>query len=175
MVVWCPGTALPQAESPARSRGDDLSNSTGESGPARSQNVRTSGGAVTARGQLDLRVMGRTMLLMTIIARTSDPSGLLTSILEAIDGDNETGESISTWSYDEDGKLKHSETANNVQEAWFRPEVLPDDLSFHLVKGKAPSLDAFSYGYHHGKLVQMLLHHFSDRVRVIAATPWKDK
>jgi len=103
---------------------------------------------------------------MGIEAKTDKPKALLVAIYIAIaDG------SIETWEKDDDGDILHAVTMNNVQEAWFRPTPETSRaLEFKILSAKGESLSAFSYAYHHGKLVQMLLHHFAADVSSIEAT-----
>lgn len=103
-----------------------------------------------------------------IKVRTTRPQALLNAIAAAIkDG------TIKTWLRDAEGDLSHTETNNNVKDGWFRPKVEASSaIEFTLIKRKGePNLDDFSYAYYHGKLVQMLVLHFSDGFSVIEIYP----
>lgn len=105
---------------------------------------------------------------MAVHASTGNPSGLLDAIKKAIkDG------KVATWEIDKDGDIVHAKTDNNVQTAFFRPKVQATSLRFAIITlKKDPPLDAFSYAYHHGKLVQMLLNHFSEQLEGVSSSPW---
>jgi hypothetical protein len=92
---------------------------------------------------------------MKVRVETDDPKALWQAIKKAT-----TDGTITVWKVDDEGDLTHTKPRNNVMKAWFHPTVTSTELRFKIVPPKDEALDDFSYAWHHGKLIQMLLNHF---------------
>jgi len=94
---------------------------------------------------------------------TSDPEELLSRIRSAIDDSL-----IETWSYDHDGDFTH--TARQwVNEAWLRPSVSNNRLSFYIIPPQGKTISRTVYAIYHGRFIEAVLSHFDhDFKRAIA-------
>ena len=101
---------------------------------------------------------------MAVRVFTDDPDSLLAALKLAIsDG------KIETWTIDSDGDL--TQTAKQwSRRAWMRPKVLDDRLLFNIIASKEEKMSKVVYGVYHGRLIQMLIVHFDDRIRTASAT-----
>ena len=101
---------------------------------------------------------------MSIKFPTGTPQGLLDEIREAID----SGE-VRSWSYDTEGDFTHDSTQWRDR-AWLRPTVNAGALNFEVVKNKDLGLSKQVNGLYHGRFIDMLLTHFSDKISTVTAT-----
>lgn len=103
---------------------------------------------------------------MTIIVKTSSPSGLLRKIKKAID-DNE----VRSWSYDNDGDFTH-DSEQWSRKAWLSPKVEDGELRLKIIPPEDVTISSQVYGLYHGRFIDMLLTHFhSEFVTATATTP----
>jgi hypothetical protein len=108
---------------------------------------------------------------MTVRVRTKKPDGLLELLYRAIDG-NSAGRATSTWSYDDDRDLFQAVSQESMANAWFHPVTTKTELVFKILPPKDRTLDALTYAYHHGQLVQLLVDDFSEWFDAITVTPY---
>jgi hypothetical protein len=101
---------------------------------------------------------------MAIHTFTNDPAGLLTTIKKLIDA-----KKIDTWSYDADGDFTHT-PAQWKSKAWLRPEVEPGKLQFSIVSNRTVPLTREIFAVYHGRFIEMLIAHVSDRHTHVDAT-----
>ena len=101
---------------------------------------------------------------MAVRAFTDDPQALLSALKDAI-----SNGVIETWRIDTDGDLTHTAT-QWAGRAWMRPKVLEDRLLFNIIASKREKMSKTLYGVYHGRLVQTLLIHFDDKMRIVSAT-----
>lgn len=105
---------------------------------------------------------------MAVYFVTGDASGLLHAFREAIDGDT-----IETWSYDEEGDFTHTPDQWE-SEAWFTPSVDDNRLSFFIVPPLNETISREVYAVYHGRLIEALLAHFDDRFENAIATAYPE-
>jgi hypothetical protein len=101
---------------------------------------------------------------MAIIVTTENPAGLLAAIRKAIDGGH-----VTTWSYDADGDFTHT-PSQWAYRAWLRPSIGSGKLLFGIVASTKFILSDEVYGIYHGRYIEMLLAHFSDKFGNASAT-----
>jgi hypothetical protein len=101
---------------------------------------------------------------MAVRVFTGNPSVLMRSIRSSIaDG------SVVTWSIDSDGDFTHSPDQWKNR-AWFRPRILDDRIIFNILGPKSKTLTRTEYAVFHGRLIEMLLTHFDERLTRATAT-----
>ncbi len=101
---------------------------------------------------------------MAVRAFTDDPEGLLGALKKAI-----AEGAIETWRIDSDGDLTHT-AAQWAGRAWMRPKVLEDRLLFNIIASKKEKMSKTIYGVYHGRLIQTLLTHFDEKMKIVSAT-----
>lgn len=95
---------------------------------------------------------------MAVIFFAPSAQSLLTKFKQRISQSDVKGK-ITTWSFDEDGDFTH-DAANWTREAWFRPVVSTDRLTFHIIKPANTKISSVVYAYYHGHLIETFLNHF---------------
>lgn len=101
---------------------------------------------------------------MSIRAFTKDSTGLLARIKTLIDQGH-----ITTWEYDSDGDFTHT-PSQWKNKAWLQPEVQDDKLRLTIM-GTTSGLSREVYAVYHGRFVEMLVAHVSDRFTTVSASP----
>ena len=104
---------------------------------------------------------------MAVIIKTSNPTGLLTSIKKAIDD-----KSVITWSYDNDGDFTHTPD-QWIYKSWLRPKVYSGELRLGILERKDTTLSTEVYAIYHGRFIEMLLAHFDKEFTTASATAQK--
>jgi len=95
---------------------------------------------------------------MSLIIKTSAPTGLLAAIKKEIDEGK-----IKTWEYDKDGDFTHNPDQWK-NKAWLSPTVKVDRIEFSILKPK--SVDALSKaikGVYFGRFIEMVSNHFESK------------
>lgn len=90
---------------------------------------------------------------MALYFKTENPKGLLDTYKKAIDGGK-----VDTWKYDGDGDFSHTPDQWYLQ-AWLRPRLELNQLTFYILKRKDVKLSAATYAVYHGRLAESLLRH----------------
>jgi hypothetical protein len=91
---------------------------------------------------------------MAIIIETSQAADLLEKIKSAI-----VGGEIVTWAYDDDDDFTH--TAKQWEyEAWLRPSIGKDRLTFYIVPPTTKVISTEIYAIYHGRFIESILAHF---------------
>jgi hypothetical protein len=67
---------------------------------------------------------------------------------------------ITTWERSADGQYYTHKAAEWARKAWFKPVVLADRLTFHIVRSSDSNISTLSYAYYHGHLLETFLNHF---------------
>lgn len=101
---------------------------------------------------------------MAVLVLCDDPSGLLRQVRRAIQE-----EYVETWSYDQDGDLTHKPPQWRNQ-AWMRPQVGDERLTFNIIPPRNIQISREIYAVYHGRLIEMLLSHFDNMIRLASAT-----
>lgn len=91
--------------------------------------------------------------LMSILIKTSDPTGLLAVFKKGINNGT-----IVTWSYDQDGDFTHTPDQWK-NKAWLRPSTASGELSFSIIGPKSTNLSSLVYAVYHGRFIEALLNH----------------
>jgi hypothetical protein len=98
---------------------------------------------------------------MAIIIKSENPQILLKKIKSKInEGD------IRTWLFDNDGDFTHTAEQYN-EEAWFRPNILEKEIIFNFITYSNLAV----YNIYAGRLVEMLIGHFTNDILKIIVTP----
>jgi hypothetical protein len=104
---------------------------------------------------------------MAVFASAAEPSELARILVRAI----ERG-TILAWELTA-GHLRHVDPRGEGRDAFFKMTVTGSAVKFALVRAK--TMDGFdrpAYAYHHGRLTELLLGHFSDVVTRVQSTPF---
>ena len=101
---------------------------------------------------------------MALIIKTSDPTGLLTSMKKSIDT-----KSIETWSYDSSGDFTHTPEQWKFK-AWMRPKIHIGELHFDFLGNREITTTKLIYAVYHGRFAEMLLNHFDTQFSEVKAT-----
>ena len=106
---------------------------------------------------------------MAVFATTADPRGLARRVMDAVKNGT-----VAAWELTS-GHLRHvdSRAADDRKVAFFKMTVSSGALKFVLVGAKrSPPFDGPTYAFHHGRLTELLLGHFSDAVTRVQSTPF---
>lgn len=108
------------------------------------------------------------MTFVAVFASSSDPTVLLERVEQAV-----RSGAIPGWDL-VSGCLRHTAPlASSLQPGFFKPSATDTAVKFRLLAEKGASeLTRSSYAYHHGKLTEMLLAHFSEGVTRVQSTPF---
>lgn len=107
---------------------------------------------------------------MAVHVRTTSPHSLNVKLTSAL----RRGK-VDDWSIDDDGDLTLDGSLQN--QAWMRPVVGSDRLSFYIVSPRGVRLSVATYAAFHGRLCEALLAHFDkdfDRVESTAMPTGND-
>jgi hypothetical protein len=99
---------------------------------------------------------------------TSSAKALLADFKQHIHQKEEKGK-ITTWVEDAEGDFTHTSQQWGGQ-AWFRPVILTDRLTFTIIKRKDAIMPVPVYGYYHGHLIETFLNHFDTQFTSGTAT-----
>lgn len=100
---------------------------------------------------------------MAIILKVKNPDYIVERIKQKIDEGI-----IDTWSYDKDGDFTHTGQWKN--KAWFSAISIEDSLTFIIIGRKNVKMELMEYSIYHGRLVELLLNHFSKEITNIKVT-----
>ena len=109
---------------------------------------------------------------MAVFASTAEPGELARRVVERIKRGT-----ISAWEL-MSGHLRHADTRfcageRRDREAFFKIVITEGAVKFALVATKKTEpFDGATYAYHHGRLTELLLGHFSDAVTRVQCTPF---
>jgi hypothetical protein len=105
---------------------------------------------------------------MAVFASAAEPHELASRVVSAI----KCG-AIAAWELTS-GHLRHADLRGEGRHAFFRMTVTGSTLKFVLVdpKNQPGPFDPAAYAYHHGRLTELLLGHFSDAVTRVQSTPF---
>jgi hypothetical protein len=104
---------------------------------------------------------------MSVRAFTDDANGLLTRIKKLIDQGH-----IQTWAYDAEGDFTHTAASGQWEnKAWFRPQVKSDMLRMVILNSKRVTFTREIFAVYHGRFIEMLTSHVSDRYTSASASP----
>jgi hypothetical protein len=104
---------------------------------------------------------------MSVRAFTDDAAGLLTRIKKLIDQGH-----ITTWSYDADGDFTHTAAGGQWKnKAFLRPQVKSDMLRLVIVNNTKVPLTREIFAVYHGRFIEMLIAHVSDKFTQASASP----
>lgn len=101
---------------------------------------------------------------MAVRVFTDYPTALLDEIKVGI-----RAGSVKTWQLDTDGDLTHSPEQWR-KKAWIRPRTEEDKLVFNILGPKGRRMSSAVYAVYHGRLIEMLLRHFDQRINWTSAT-----
>ena len=93
---------------------------------------------------------------MSILVKTLNPSGLLTSIREGIEQNT-----VTQWSIDKDGDFSFLGTY--VGRAWLRPRLQEGEIRFSVLTSKGTVMKRSTYTLYHSRWIEMLLEHFDGK------------
>jgi hypothetical protein len=103
---------------------------------------------------------------MAVFASTGEPIELANRVVQAIKRGT-----IGAWELTS-GHLRHLDPRGG-RDAFFRITVTSSAVKFSLVGAKKTEpFDGAAYAYHHGRLTELLLGHFSDAVTRVQSTPF---
>jgi hypothetical protein len=104
---------------------------------------------------------------MAIFASTGDPPALARIVVDAVKRGN-----IAKWEMTA-GHLRYADSRVDGRVAFFAITVTGSAVKFALAPAKKTSpLDVATYAYHHGRLTELLLRHFSEVVTRVQSTPF---
>lgn len=104
---------------------------------------------------------------MAVFASTADPRELARRVTETI-----RQGTVATWAI-ASGNILHSDPRIGGRVAFFVMSITDGAVKFALAPAKrAPSLDARTYAYHHARLTEFLLGHFSEALTRVQSTPF---
>jgi len=90
---------------------------------------------------------------------TDKPAALLAAFDARIHQEEPKGK-ITTWEKHRDGVHYTHKSTEWHQKAYFKPNVLTDQLVFNIIAPQGGSIETVVYGYYHGHLTETFLNHF---------------
>lgn len=105
---------------------------------------------------------------MAVIFLTPNPKSLLTNFVTRIQQTAPTGK-ITTWEVNNNGDFTHK-ASQWASQAWFRPVVGGDRLTFNIIKPQNKDVSGVVYAYYHGHLIETFLNHFDKEFSAGSAT-----
>ena len=107
---------------------------------------------------------------MAVFVSTAEPDELARKVVQAI----KRG-AVFSWELTS-GHLRHADTRRadgRERDAFFKIVVTEGAVKFALVAPKnTEPFDRATYAYHHGRLTELLLGHFSDALTRVQSTPF---